>query len=51
MELSLTFVLVAPLVRQLGELDVDRGLDAVHAGCGRQLARPLQRRLDLLACG
>src|SRR5436309_4939981 len=44
-------LLVAVLVRQLGELDVDYGLDAAHPGAARQLARPVQRRLDLLASG
>ena len=50
-ELSLALLLVAALARQLGELDVDHGLDAAHAGVARQLARPRERRLDLLACG
>src|ERR1700730_9324470 len=50
-ELSRALLLVAVLARQLGELDVELRLEAAHAGFASQLARPFERRLDLLACG
>src|SRR6476469_1637133 len=50
-ELLLAPLVVAVLASQLGELDVDHRFHAADAGVARQLARALQRGLDLLACG
>src|SRR2546425_567640 len=46
-ELSLAPLLVAALVRELGELDVDQRLERLRARLPRQLQRPCERRLHL----
>src|ERR687887_135302 len=46
-ELSLAPLLVAALVRELGELDVDQRLERLRTRLARQLERPCERRLDL----
>src|ERR671925_1062991 len=46
-ELSLAPLLVAALVRELGELDVDQRLERLRARLARQLECSCERRLDL----